>query len=426
MTDQLPPLPGSEPQSEPPATTPSAVPPAPDTTVPPAPEPYSTSAAAWPAGWGTPPPVWQPPAPRSADQSRRPVMLAGAAMLAVGLAAGAAVTAVFARGGNSNNGTAAVLVDTSPLKSNAGDAVQVAKTLGPAVGTIIAGHGSRSQDALGSGFVIAHDSSKSYVLTNNHVVSGAIELHAVFPGGHNLTATVVGTDTLDDLAVVSVNDSSLPAAVFASSSQLQVGQAVVAIGSPLGNEGSVTQGVISALHRTISAGSQGSSQSEVLQDVLQTDASINPGNSGGPLADTSGRVIGVNVAIAGSANNIGFSIPSDIAQSVAQELINHQKVGHPFLGINYETAIDATELGHGFDGIGVLVTTVSSGSPADKAGFKVDDILQAVDGVTIDNGQTLGGLIQKHHVGDTVKFTVKRGGSTQELSATLVDRPTNL
>jgi S1-C subfamily serine protease len=164
----------------------------------------------------------------------------------------------------------------------------------------------------------------------------------------------------------------------------------------------------------------------VLQDVLQTDASINPGNSGGPLADTSGRVIGVNVAIAGSANNIGFSIPSDIAQSVAQELINHQKVGHPFLGINYETAIDATESGHGFDGIGVLVTTVSSGSPADKAGFKVDDILQAVDGVAIDNGQTLGGLIQKHHVGDTVKFTVKRGGSTQDLTATLVDRPTNL
>jgi S1-C subfamily serine protease len=214
-------------------------------------------------------------------------------------------------------------------------------------------------------------------------------------------------------------------ATFGSSARLVVGQAVVAIGSPLGNEGSVTEGVISALHRTISAGSDIGGQSEQLQDVMQTDASINRGNSGGPLADVDGRVVGINVAIAGDASNIGYSIPADLAQNVAQELIRHDKVQHPFLGVKYLTSIEAVEDGQGFDGPGVLVQDVSGGSPAQKAGFQKNDILVAVDGVEIDNGQTLGGLIQQHRVGDSVDFTVKRGGSVVHLSATLVDRPSS-
>jgi S1-C subfamily serine protease len=352
------------------------------------------------------------------------MFLVGAATLAVGLALGAVGTVVFARGVGGGSKTATLLVDDTPARQGgSGNAVSVAQELGPAVGTIIAKEGS--SNALGSGFVIAHDGSVSYLLTNNHVVAGATDLHVVMPGGRNLKAQVVGTDAFDDLAVVSVPDKSLPVATFGASAKLTVGQAVVAIGSPLGNEGSVTEGVISALHRTISAGSDVGGQTETLQDVLQTDASINRGNSGGPLADTEGRVVGVNVAIAGDASNIGFSIPADLAQNVAQELIRHEKVQHPYLGIGYLTSIEAVEAGQGFDGPGVLVRDVRSGSPAEKAGFQKNDILQAVDGKNIDNGETLGGLVQQHHVGDKVSVTVKRGGNVVHLSATLVDRPSS-
>jgi len=338
------------------------------------------------------------------------------------LVAGIVIGAKTFTGSSVAGGPVQVITDTRPLHEGPGSAVSVARTLGPAVGTIIARHAAGGGDSLGSGFVIGHDGSHSYLLTNNHVVDASTDLHVVMPGGKNLHASTVGVDTFYDLAVVSVADTSLPVAVFASSSQLQVGQQVVAIGSPLGNEGSVTMGVISALHRTIKAGSTGS-QSETLQDVLQTDASINPGNSGGPLADLDGRVVGVNVAIAGNASNIGFSIPSDLARSVAQELIQHHTVHHPFLGIAYLTAIDATESGQGFDGPGVLVTDVRDGTPAAAAGFHVNDILQKVDGVAIDNGETLGGLIQRHHVGDVVQFTVKRGSAILTLKATLAERP---
>jgi len=381
-----------------------------------------TPPASWQVPWGAPPPVWDSPA--SAARPQRPMFLVGAATLAVGLAIGAVGTVVFARGVGSNERTATLLVDDTPAKAGtAGTAVSVAKQLGPAVGTIIARVGSSS--ALGSGFVIAHDGTQSYLLTNNHVVAGATELHVVMPGGRNLKASVVGTDSFDDLGVVSVPDGSLPVATFGSSKNLTVGEAVVAIGSPLGNEGSVTEGVISALHRTISAGSDAGGQTETLQDVLQTDASINRGNSGGPLADTEARVVGVNVAIAGDASNIGFSIPADLAKNVARQLIAHQKVQHPYLGIEYFTSIEAVEEGQGFDGPGVLVRNVRSGSPAEKAGFQRGDILQAVNGTSIDNGETLGGLIQQHQVGDKVDFTVKRNGSVVHLSAVLTDRPSS-
>jgi len=387
---------------------------------------------AWPLGWGAPPPAWTPePSPAAPSMaSRRPVLIAGAAMLAIGIAAGATATAVMGKNGNNGTTTTSVLVNDQPLSGGGGDAVQVASQLAPAVGTIISLNPGRSQgDALGSGFVISINGNTSYLLTNNHVVTGATDLHVLMPSGQNLKATVVGNDPFDDLAVVSVDavvtdlKGQPVAAVFARSADLQVGQRVVAIGSPLGNQGSVTEGVISALHRTIQAGDSQGGASETLQDVLQTDASINPGNSGGPLADTDGRVVGVNVAIAGQGTNIGFSIPSDLAQSVAQSLIQHEKVHHPFLGVRYLDAIAATEAGRGFNGPGVLVTDVQDGSPAGGAGFKADDIITAVDGQPIDNGQTLGGLVQRHHVGDKVPFTVKRGSQTLTLSVTLVDRP---
>ena len=316
---------------------------------------------------------------------------------------------------------AEVQVNGSPAKAPTGAASDVAQRLGPAVGTIIAALSGSS--GLGSGFVIAKDSSVSYLITNNHVVTGASSLHVVMPDGEQFTAKLVGTDSLDDIAVVSVPSTSLPEATFGSSSGLSVGQTVIAIGSPLGDQGSVTVGVISALHRTITASGETNTSSETLEDVLQTDASINPGNSGGPLADTDGDVVGVNVATAGNATNIGYSIPADLARYVAETLIAHHKVQHPFLGIGYYTSIEAIENGTPFSGPGVQVNTVSAGTPAAHAGFKAGDILVAIDGVDIDNGRTLGGLIQPHKVGDTIACTVRRGSQTLTLDAVLEERP---
>jgi S1-C subfamily serine protease len=342
------------------------------------------------------------------------------ALLLVGLiiGGGIAFAALHDRGGTR---VAEVHVNGDLTKVPTTATVDVANRLGPAVGTIIAT--LQGSSGLGSGFVMARDASVSYLVTNNHVVSGATSLHVVMPDGEEFTAKLVGTDSLDDIAVVSVPSTTLPQATFGTSTNLTAGQAVIAIGSPLGDQGSVTVGIISALHRTITASGQAGSSSETLEDVLQTDASINPGNSGGPLADISGNVVGVNVATAGNATNIGYSIPADLARYVAETLIAHQKVQHPFLGIGYYTSIEAIEQGTPFNGPGVLVHTVSAGTPAAHAGFQVNDVLVAIDGVDIDKGMTLGGLIQPHKVGDTITCTVRRGSQTMALKATLEERP---
>ena len=349
----------------------------------------------------------------------------GVALLLLGLIAGGGAVYGVTRV-TEPSGTVSIKVDTTPVHAITGNAEGVARQLIPEVGTIIARTGSSTSASLGSGFVIGNSGGTSYLVTNNHVVSGSNDLHVAMPNGGAFTAMLVGTDSLDDLAVVSVPSGSLPVATFGDSAQLQVGQSVIAIGSPLGNQSSVTAGVLSALHRTITASGENATSSETLEDVLQTDASINPGNSGGPLADVQGRVIGVNVAVAGSSTNIGYSIPANLAREVAQALIAHQKVQHPFLGVAYLDSIDAIEAGQGFDGPGVLVTQVTANTPAAAAGFAAKDILVAIDGVNIDNGQTLGGLIQSHHDGDRIMCTVKRGGRTVTLTATLEERPSGL
>ena len=385
-----------------------------------------------PSAWPPPPPLEpdsaftytpeaSPAHPGTPSITRR----AAASLLLLGLIVGGVavygVTRITEPGG-----TVSIKVDNTPVHAITGNAEAVAQQLIPEVGTIIARTGSTTSASLGSGFVIGTNGGVSYLLTNNHVVTGSNDLHLAMPNGDAFAATLVGTDSLDDLAVVSVPSASLPVATFGDSSQLQVGQSVIAIGSPLGNQSSVTSGVLSALHRTITASGENATSSETLEDVLQTDASINPGNSGGPLVDVQGRVIGVNVAVAGSSTNIGYSIPANLAREVAQALIAHQKVQHPFLDIAYLDSIDAIESGQGFNGPGVLVTQVTANTPASAAGFRAKDILVAIDGVNIDNGQTLGGLIQSHHDGDRIRCTVKRGGSTMTLTATLEERPSGL
>ena len=370
----------------------------------PAPAPATVDSAEEPAYSYQPPmaPAYPPPGPSVATPGGR-FRRAGAGLLLLGLLVGGGAMFGALRLSNVASSAVHIQIDNTRVQAGTSNAVAVAKQLTPAVGTIIARTSGTSSASLGSGFVVGHDGGNSFLLTNNHVVSGATDLHVVMPDGSAFTATLVGADSLDDLAVVSVSTTSLPMASFGDSSQLQVGQTVIAIGSPLGNQSTVTAGVLSALHRTISAGGSQGTSSETLQDVLQTDASINPGNSGGPLADVEGRVVGVNVAIAGNATNIGYSIPANLARQVASQLMAHKRVQHPFLGIAYLDSIDAIEAGQGFNGPGVLVRTVSPNTPASQAGFQTGDILVAVDGANIENGQTLGGLIQNKQVGEQVQ-----------------------
>jgi S1-C subfamily serine protease len=356
-----------------------------------------------------------------------PIILATTGVLALGLAGGVAI--VLVRDHDSSSTAANIAVDTSPINTassaaSGNDAVRVSNQLGPAVGTIVVSGGSGGGGSLGSGFVISNSGGTSYLVTNNHVVSGASDVRVLMPDGKNLPGTVVGTDQLDDLAVVSVKDGHLPTAVFGLSSQLTVGQEVIAIGSPLGNQGTVTSGVVSALHRSISAGSGGpGGASEQLQDVLQTSAPINPGNSGGPLADAEGRVVGVNVATAAQSSNIGFSIPSDVASRVVQSLMQGQQFKHPFIGIATEDQLSATQRGNPFDGPGVLVTSVSNSSPASDAGVHQGDIITKMDGTLLDQGETVGGVLQRHNVGDTISMEIKRGGQTLTVHVKLAARP---
>jgi 2-alkenal reductase len=219
-------------------------------------------------------------------------------------------------------------------------------------------------------------------------------------------------------------------AEFGSSSDLQPGQMVLAIGSALGDfRNTVTSGVISALHRTLGGSSE-------MDDMLQTDAAINHGNSGGPLVNLSGHVIGVNTAIAGTdpgsgdiAQGIGFAIPSNRARDIALQILAHGTVQHPFLGITYRgidsqlQAAQSLPVDHG-----ALVSSVTAGAPADKAGIKKGDIILAIDGKTIDSDNTLSSLLSKHSPGEKVKLTVQRPGSSGNLSieVTLGQRPSNL
>jgi putative serine protease PepD len=316
---------------------------------------------------------------------------------------------------------AAVTPAAPPVSSGAFDPQHVADVLGPSVAKVIVSSG-RSTDE-GTAFAIAHQSGATFMVTNNHVIASGGTIQVLFLDGRHFAATLKGTDAVGDIAVLAVGDGSLPLATFADSSKVRLGQQVVAIGSPLGTAGSVTQGIISALHRSITAGGSVSGPSESLPDVLQTDAAINPGNSGGPLADADGHVVGVNTAADRSGTNIGFAIPSLLVKRLADDLITGRAPTHPFLGVSFLEESAALAAGIDVPGYGTLVQSIISGSAAAKAGIKPGDIIQKVDGIALNNGQTLAGVLQLHEVGDHVKLTILRAGSTRDLDVTLAARP---
>jgi S1-C subfamily serine protease len=312
------------------------------------------------------------------------------------------------------------VVSPAPLTAGTFDPAHVVQVLGPAVAEIIVTFNGGG--GIGSGFVIAQENGVSYLVTNNHVVANATKVVVLMPDGRHFTARVKGTDPIQDIAVVQVSDGSLPLAQFGDSTKLVVGQQVVAIGSPLGNQSSVTAGIISAIHRTISTTATTGIPAEALPDVLQTDAAINPGNSGGPLADAAGNVIGVNTAAETAGQGIGYAIPSLIARRIAQDLIAGRKPGHPYMGVCYEPEDAALQNGTDIGGYGVLVTGALPNTPAASAGLRAGDVIEKVDAVALNNGETLGGAIQLHSPGETVQLTVWRGGRTTMIPLTFADR----
>jgi putative serine protease PepD len=287
----------------------------------------------------------------------------------------------------------------------------------------------------GSGVVLTAD---GYILTNNHVVASASgnTVKVVFADGKTATATIVGTDPKSDLGVVKVSGvSNLSPAKFGNSDAMQVGDTVLALGSPLGLQGSVTAGIISARDRTIQAGGgqpqqpsnpfapqpqpqQQAAPASSISGLLQTDAPINPGNSGGALINTKGEVIGINTAIATSGQStgnigVGFAIPSNKASVVAQALRQGQKVHHPSLGVS---------VGNG-NPTGALVSAVTPGSPAEKAGLQQGDIITQFGGKTINGSNDLVGAVQGSQVGDSVPLTYTRNGVQKTATVTLAEAP---
>jgi putative serine protease PepD len=359
-----------------------------------------------------------PAVPRSGGGSGK---VAAAALLGFLLAAGGAVVGgvVVHEVDGTQTTTTTSASNTTPTSVKVIDRsslADIAATVKPSVVSIQIPGGE------GSGVVFNKD---GYIVTNNHVVSGAQgkTVQVIFSDGKSATASIVGTDAKTDLAVVRVTGvSGLVPAKFGDSSALRVGDTVLAVGSPLGLEGSVTSGIVSALNRTISEGGDQSNpfqqQQQQTTDIggaIQTDAAINPGNSGGALVDLNASVVGINTAIATSGQSsgnigVGFAIPGNLVKQVAQDLIDGKKVSHPFLGVQVTTA--------NANG-GATISAVTSGSPAAQAGLQAGDTITRAGTKDIHTSEDLVTAVQSSRVGDKLDLTVVRGGKQLSITVTI-------
>lgn len=276
-------------------------------------------------------------------------------------------------------------------------------------------------EAKGSGVVI---SDKGYIATNNHVISGAQQIQVTLASGAVYSAKVVGTDTTTDLAVIKLDNppSDLKVAEFADSDNLAVGEAVMAIGNPLGYDDTATTGIVSALNRPVTVTDD--DNNAIVANAVQIDAAINPGNSGGPTFNAAGQVIGINSSIASTASSsgtagsigIGFAIPSNLVKRVTNEIIDNGSVKHVALGITIKSSsVEADGVTRGC----AQVQAVTDGGPASKAGVKAGDSIVAFNGKAVNNNYSLLGYVRASAMGDKVKLTVVRGGNTMDLEVTL-------
>ena len=294
--------------------------------------------------------------------------------------------------------------------------------------------GSEQSQAQGSGFVL---DERGHIVTNQHVVEGASEVSVRFWDGTSYSAKIVGTDASTDLAVLQVDApaAKLHPLTLGSSSALAVGDGVIAIGSPFGLEGTVTSGIVSALHRQIQAPNGFS-----IDDAIQTDAAINHGNSGGPLLDALGRVVGVNAQIeseSGGSDGVGFAVPSDTIRPIVAQLVSGGSVSHAYLGVGVTTitssAAKQLELT-----AGVALTSVRDGTPAARAGLRAatdaatlggdevptgGDVITELDGVAVSTADELRGRIDGKQPGDELEITYVRAGAKHTVTVTLAERP---
>ena len=361
----------------------------------------------------------QPTPVNAASVPRRRIgtrLLLGLALATGGVGGGVAGTALSAHWLTPQVAQTAVItaqpIAQSAPAAPANVAGAVLKTVGPSVveveTTSQAGRQQFSASGIGSGFVV---DTSGLILTNNHVVDGATSVTVKFSTGETRTATVVGTDSADDLALVRV--TNLPAGISAvklgDSSQVTVGETAIAIGSPFGLDETVTQGIISAVNRTWSPGGQ------LMRGLLQTDAPINPGNSGGPLLDAQGEVIGINTMIESPVEGnvgVGFAVPSNTIKQQLAKLEAGTNVQQGYLGISVQESTNANQQG-------VTIGAVSQNSGAAQAGLQVGDVITAVGGKAVTDYAGLANQIGGKQPGEKVTLAITRNGQERQVVVTL-------
>lgn len=282
----------------------------------------------------------------------------------------------------------------------------------------------------GSGFLVSAD---GYIVTNRHVVGQEQAEYTVFTNdGKDYAANVVARDPANDIAVLKIDGNGFPFLQFTDSSQVQVGQSVIAIGNALGEfRNTVSVGVVSGLARSIVAG-DGFGQAEQLNEVIQTDAAINPGNSGGPLLNLHGQVVGVNVAVALGSQNVGFALPANEVSSAVEQVKSGGTISRAFLGVRYTLITPVVRENNKLPvDYGVLIVrgqdqselAVTPGSPADKAGIVENDIILEADGKKLDEQTSLSSIVAKKKVGDTMTLKLLHKGEEKTVTVTLVNTP---
>ena len=364
------------------------------------------AAPGWPPGGPVPPMYQQPGAPVGPYKPRgRGKLAAGALALALIAGGAGGIAGWFLADGD--GGTTVV----QSVSMDAGDGMtytEIVNKVSPSVVTIV------TDAAEGSGVVYSKD---GYIVTNNHVVDGAQTVEVRFSDGTTADATIVATDSTQDIAVIQVDGvDDLTPITFADSDSVQVGDVSVAIGSPLGLEGTVTTGIVSALDRSMTVSgepSQGGQQSgSTLSGLLQTDAAINSGNSGGALVNGSGELIGINTAIATTDSGsigLGFSIPSNTVQDTVEQLIENGSVERGYLGVSVADT----------DGNGAMVLSVEPDSPAAEAGLLEGDVITAIDGNAVTSASEVVAAVQGTSSGTEVVITYTRDNQEAEATATL-------
>ncbi|MHA7178525.1 S1C family serine protease [Arthrobacter sp. MDB2-24] len=403
---------------------------------------------------------------RAGTRERKRVGLAtfAAGVLAAGLIGGGAATAAYTVLDDSSPVSASQTAPESIVVNNTEDVNTItgaAVTASPSVVTIAVSGGNAG--GSGSGIILDTD---GHILTNTHVVTlgGQVSdptVEVKLNDGRVFPATVVGTDPLSDLAVVKIDAPDLTAANLGNSDELNVGDTAIAIGAPLGLSGTVTDGIVSTLNRTISVassavpedssdstespdgegfnflppGGSGSQQTQaqgsIYLNVIQTDAAINQGNSGGALVDTDGKIIGVNVAIASAGSGestgnigVGFSIPINYADRIAKEIIANGEATHGFLGVSVTPASDDGSQSTSTFSSGALVESVEPDSPAEDAALQVGDVITKVGNFTVSDPQSLTAAVRIQTVGQQVPVEITRGGESRTVEVTLAQAPT--